>query len=910
LHGAQIAFALREREICVHNYFFFARKYLSQRFSRVSALLVLPAMLAVLAGCGSGSQVAPGPTPPPPPPPAAAQTITGTAATGNPLAGARVTVQDSTGKTATAVTVADGTFSISVTGMTPPFMLAAVPVSGLNLYSVLPAMDMTTTNTQNVNITPITTLVMYELNAAQDPATMFNTRSFGTVTAGVVSAKETTVRSKLPPNSVNPIFSMMYGKFVAQAGGNDPYDTALNDLGRITSINAAGVGFSNGFIYASASGAVTVATITLAMTDTTAPFAAKTSISIGSPALITATVRNASGTLVPNAIVTFSADPLFGAFSNGANTALTNASGVASVTLTTTNTSGGASAVTANSIVAGAAVTSSLNYSIGGSTFSLGPIILPSGVLSAYGTASVSVDVLNNGVLYTTPISVRFSSACASIGKATLTPTVTTVNGRATASYLDNGCNNRSPGDTIIATLINGVTSTANLPVNAPSIGSIQFVSVITNPVTTPPMITLKGTGGTGRSETARVTFRVADSAGNPIGNTLVNFSLNTSVGGLSLSSASATSDPATGNVVTNVLSGTVATAVRVTATAGALSTQSDQLLISTGIPAQDSMSLSVSTLNIEGGDVDGVSTTLTARVADHFHNPVPDGTAISFTSEGGSVLPGCNTVVDPAKGGSSCTSVLTSQALRPTNGRVTVLAHAIGEEAFTDLNGNGTVDSINEMIDANGIPTDMPEAYVDYNENGVRDANEPFFDFNGNGIYDGPDAKYEGVLCTPGAAICAAQKSIDVRASAVVVFSTSSAIITINNGATIALPPCTLAGAGAPRTFTVTVVDLNGNAMPAGTTIAFSADNGTITSDASITVPNTAGCRTGFAGCPASAGSATFGNIPVTMKSDATFTAGPPPLCTDSNGSIGTFTVKVTSPRGLITTSSVGVTD
>ena len=886
-----------------------ARNFLSQHFARVSALLVLPAALAMLAGCGSGSQVSASTAPPPTPGPViATQTITGTAATGNPLAGATVTIQDSTGSTVTGLTAADGTFSIAVTGKTPPFMLAAVPVSGLNMYSVLPAMDMTTTNSQNVNITPITTLVMYELNAGQDPVSMFNSRSFATVTAGAVSATETVVRSKLPANSVNSIFSMMYGRFVAQADGNDPYDSALNSLGRITSISASAVAFSNGFTY-TRTGSATAATITLAMTDTTAPFAPRTSITSTSPALVTATVRNAGGAVVPNTIVTFSTDPLFGAFANGANTALTNANGVASVTLTTSNTSGGAAAITASSTVAGAAVTGSLNYSIGASTFTLGPIILPPGVLSAFGTASVSVDLLNNGVVYTTPITVNFTSTCASSGRATLTPSVTTVNGRATASYLDNGCNNPSPGDLITATLINGVTKTANLPVNAPSIGSIQFVSVITSPVTTPPMITLKGTGGLGRSETARVTFRVVDSAGNPIGNTLVNFSLNTSVGGLTLSSTSATSDPTTGYVVTNVIAGVVSTAVRVTATAGALSTQSDQLLVSTGIPAQDGFSLSASVFNIEGWNYDGATTTLTARLADHFRNPVPDGTAISFTTEGGSVLPSCLTV------GGVCTTVLTSQALRPINGRVTVLARAIGEEAFTDLNGNGTVDGQSEMIDANGFSTDMPEAYVDFNENGVRDANEPFFDFNGNGVYDGPDARYNGLLCTAGAAVCSSQKSIDVRRSLPVIFSTSSAIIIINNFSGIALPPCTLAGGpGAPRTFIVSVVDLNGNAMPAGTTINFSSSNGTITSDPSIIVPSTAGCRTGFAGCPPSVGTPNFGDIAVTMRSDATFAPGPPPACTNTNSS-GTFTVTVTTPgfgsiSGLITTDSVGVTD
>ena len=125
----------------------------------------------------------------------------------------------------------------------------------------------------------------------------------------------------------------------------------------------------------------------------------------------------------------------------------------------------------------------------------------------------------------------------------------------------------QSPGDTVTATLANGVTQTASLPVSAPALGSIQYVSTVTTPATTPPVITLKGTGGADRSETARVTFKVVDSAGNPVGNTLVNFSLNTSLGGLTLSSASATSDPTTGYVVTNVIAGTISTAVRVTAT-------------------------------------------------------------------------------------------------------------------------------------------------------------------------------------------------------------------------------------------------------------------------------------------------------------------------------------------------------
>lgn len=949
---------------------FFSQNCLSEEISRRWASLFLAATLAILAGCGAGSghssvsATGGGSTAGTA---AISQTITGTVATGAPLAGATVKVQDSAGTAATGTSAADGTFAITVTGMRPPFMLVAIPVSGSNLYSVLPAMDMTSTNTQYVNITPITTLVMYELNASADPATMYTGLTFATLTAGAVTAKETIVRGKLPANSVNPIFSMMYGKFIAQAGGNDPYDAALDALGKITAISTAGVTLtpaggaattytSTAGAGSGGSGSAGGPTLTLKLTDP-ATGASVASISGTSPATLTATVTNSSGAGVPNAIVSFSTDPLFGAFSGGANTALTNSSGVASVTLTTPSTSGGAATVTASSSVAGTAVTASLSYSIGTSNITLSSLTVPAGVLSAYGTASVSVNVLNNGVLYTAPITVKFSSTCAGSGKASLTASVTTLNGTASATYLDNGCNNPNPGDSISATLLNGVTATGNLKVNTPSIGSIQFVSVVTNPATTPPMITLKGTGGTGRTETARVTFRVVDGAGNPLGGAKVTFDLSTRVGCLALSSdvvtsptalpcpgftlGSASSDPSTGNVVVDVFSGNVSTAVRATASTGNISTQSDRLLVSTGIPSQDSFSLAASAHNIEGWNYNGEKTTLTIRSADHFHNPVPDGTAVSFTSEGGVVLPGCNTV------GGICTTELTSQALRPSNGRVTVLARASGEEAFTDLNGNGTVDNLGEMIDANGASTDMGEAFVDFNENGIRDANEPFIDFNGNGIYDAPNGKYEGLLCTSGAAICNTQllpsglpqRSVDVRASDVIVFSTSTANITINGGATIALPKSTCTPgvngglvAGADTGFTVTVVDQNGNAMPAGTAVSFSATNGTITSAiTSYIVPDTIGCRIGndpsgvAYACPDNTkltppqgpGSTSFGNVFVSTKSDLAFTLifdsnGVPVdgTCTDSTGNSGFFTVKVTSPKELITTTSVVVTD
>jgi len=673
--------------------------------------------------------------------------------------------------------------------------------------------------------------------------------------------------------------------------------------------------------------AAPVSSITVALTSSAGT--AVNSISSGAPATVKATVKDTTGAGVANAVVAFSNDREdLATITPASQTALTDANGVATVTLSAASlTAAGAGSITAVTQVGTAAVTGSINYSVGAANVVITSPVFGLASLSAFGTTSVTVTVSSDGSPITTPQIVSFTSPCASNGKAVLTPSVTTVNGVATASYRDNGC---AGADTVTAS-ISGITpSMATLNIAAPSTGSIQFVSA------TPTSITLKGMGGVGRQESAQVVFKAVDTAGNPIGGKTVSFSLNTSVGGITLTTATAISDPTTGEVVVGVNAGTVSTPVRVIAstctnntspcTGTLLATQSDQLTITTGIPDQHNFSLSATVLNIEGWNYDGTTTVLTSRLADHFNNPVPNGTAVNFTSEGGSVVSSCITI------DGACSATLTSQALRPSNGRLTVLAYAVGEEGFTDLNGNGLADNPTEMFDANGASTDMPEAFVDYNENGVRNTNEPFTDFNQNGVYNSPDGQYNGVLCNsnvaPGssATACSAQKGIHVRGQMPIVFSSSDAFITINGNAPISLPSCfTAAGfspgggaAGGPLEFTVTVVDINGNAMPAGTRVEFTADNGTVTSDALYTVQSTSGCRPASAGaggsasCPASAASSTFGNIQVVMKSNATFTAGTPPAagtCADTNNR-GTLRVKVTTPKGNITSATATVTD
>jgi len=643
------------------------------------------------------------------------------------------------------------------------------------------------------------------------------------------------------------------------------------------------------------------------------------------PATVRAIVRDAAGAPIPSVVVTFTTDPTLGAFVPPSGTALTDATGTATVTLNPANLSAaGAATLTATAQVP--AVTASTGYSIGAANVTLTNFTFGTNPLSAFGTTSVSVTVNSNGVPITTPQTVNFSSPCAGGGSAVLTASVLTgAGGVATASYRDNGCGTT---DLVSASVSGFPPASANLTVVPPTAGSIQFVSA------TPTSITLKGTGGAGRQESSQVIFKVVDTGGNPIGGQSVTFTLSTAVGGITfangLTTSTAISAPLTGQAVVTVNSGTISTPVRVLATTVSggvtLSTQSDQLTITTGIPDQDSFSVAATILNIEGLTHDGITTVLTARLSDHFSNPVPDGTAVNFIAEGGQMVSSCITA------GGGCSATMTSAEFRPLNGRVTVLAYAVGEESFSDVDGDGLADLVpNEMLDANGNSTDMPEAFLDNNENGVRDAIgtstalEQFIDFTSNGAFDGPDGQYNGTLCndttgTSSAGTCAASKSIHARRNFVILFSGSSPVFRFSVPS-INIPACVNGVGGFTQgtgSVTVTITDVNGNIMPAGTTVTFSTNNGAIVSaPTSFTVPNSTACLAGSgpaAGfiCPANSAIA-LGSSPlaysVTVKSDATQGPGPTFTCTNTSA-VGTLLVTVTTPLGLVTTTSINVND
>lgn len=519
-----------------------------------------------------------------------------------------------------------------------------------------------------------------------------------------------------------------------------------------------------------------------------------------------------------------------------------------------------------------------------------------SGALAPGGATTITAYIVNGkGDLVTDAINVTFSSPCLSAGNATLATannapaannTVTAVNGKAIAVYTSKGCSGTGGADVIKASAAFRqvvLNASENLAVESDTAQTIVFDSA------SPTLINIKGTGG---KETSILRFQVLGQGGSALKGVCVNFSPNTTVGGLALvpskcnpagpETYGSTTD-ANGYATVTVQAGTTATAVRVTATTdNGISTQSSVLAVTTGIPDQNSTSLALSDHAPLAWDTDGTIVTATMRMADAFNNPVPQGTAVTFTTSGGSIDGSCTTLTNDG----SCSVEWRSQSPRPApneasplfsfnsdgdyvmsgcsdgssecrNGRVMIVASAIGNESFIDGNGNGLYDDIDKDIfyNSNGaynsstknlLPTntaacnlntpipsasqnkvnscdDLREGYVDKNFNGDRDAGEEILDFNQNLIFDAlPNGKYDGALCSGAAKAngdCTSNK-VNVRQNQVLVMASNKPYVPLG---------FTDSSFTAPEediTLTVMIADENGNGLPAPTSVSLTTNN------------------------------------------------------------------------------------
>ena len=465
----------------------------------------------------------------------------------------------------------------------------------------------------------------------------------------------------------------------------------------------------------------------------------------------------------------------------------------------------------------------------------------PSTTVSYLGSVELLFAVGNNiGERLISTQSIRIESPCLLNGFASLsTGSVIELNdgiGSTTYTAAD-ACSDTT--DEVTATLVqagnpNPASASTILSLSAAPAADERFITFIS---ATPANIALQGTGGgVGLEERAQVTFEVRDGSGNPVAGQEVTFELSRTTGGLTLSDVSATTD-ATGRVAATVISGSVATPVRVIATterspadavANLVSVISDSLTISSGIVTQARFALSADVLNpAAAAVVDGTSINLIVSAFDRFGNAVPNGTAVSFTSECGGVV---NTAQSGLPVGSceiidgGCTIEWRAQPAAATvcpDNRVTIMAHALGEEAFVDTNANG-------FFDTGETFTDNSEAFRDDNESTSYEVGEFFIDLDNDGTFatatpvaNVPAGLFNGVACDSDGTVCS-DELISVYANLEIVAGPQDAsslqISVEDSGGT---PLTEGVDPMDPGSYVVLVTDLDGNLPPFGTEVS-----------------------------------------------------------------------------------------
>lgn len=441
-----------------------------------------------------------------------------------------------------------------------------------------------------------------------------------------------------------------------------------------------------------------------------------TTVTGSSPATVTAQVTNSSGVPQPNLVVSFTTAASRGALS--APSALTDASGNAVVVLSPANgVTTGADTLSASVPVAdGKFATASVGFQLTATNVSIQSFTSDLTTLGAYGQTGLTVRLANANV--GTPVTVALTSSCVTKGLATLTPaTFTTTTGVATFTYRDSkGCGRFDAVDGLQASVVGtAATQSLQLALGRPDAASISFISA------TPQAIFLRDSGYV---ENSTVVFQVRDANGEGLPGMSVRLEPTTLAGGLKINDGSAPVTLPTdseGKVLVRINSGSIPTPVRVKATlvGSSISTVSSSLAVAVGLPAQNNFSLSQNKINIEGYDIDGTPNTYTIIASDRMGNPVPDGTAINFVTESGQVQAIRETAT--TNGLSNAVANYQSSSPRPLDGRVTVLAYALGEESFLDANGNNVYDTGEDY-------QDLGDVFIDRLFNGTYNAAEDQF--------------------------------------------------------------------------------------------------------------------------------------------------------------------------------------
>jgi hypothetical protein len=182
---------------------------------RTGVAAAVACVLFQLGGCGGGGSSSTSSSTPP----VTATSVGGTVATGTALVGATVTLIDATGAQATATTNTQGAYTISVQGMTAPFLIVASDAAGLSapLVSVLAKLPAGTAPAV-ANVTTLTTAIAAMLTASGKPIDLASTGALAKVTLPSVQIATITL---------DTILAKILTQNGLQTAGFDPIGTAF-----------------------------------------------------------------------------------------------------------------------------------------------------------------------------------------------------------------------------------------------------------------------------------------------------------------------------------------------------------------------------------------------------------------------------------------------------------------------------------------------------------------------------------------------------------------------------------------------------------------------------------------------------------------------------------------------------------
>jgi hypothetical protein len=581
-------------------------------------------------------------------------------------------------------------------------------------------------------------------------------------------------------------------------------------------------------------------------------------------AVVVVRLLDADGNGVPNSLVAVSGSGVI--FTPATGQTITDATGTARVQVSAEDPfASGATTISAAGSVDGTAVQATIDVALGAATAELGAMTVSATSVPAYQTIQVSVPATVSGQA-AVQVPVSFSASCGTFDPPTAT---TDTAGVARTAYRNESAGNvPCSGSQILTATAGTSTADATITAVAPTAANLVFVSA------TPARIYLAGSPGVSQS---LLQFKLVDSNNNPVQGENVELTLTLRPVGVYLGATAGTTTlvqptNSDGTVDVAVNAGTEPGPVQVQATLvsnRAIKNVSNALAVASGLPVQRAFSLSVSTFNIEALNKDGVTTDITLRIADRLGNPVPDGTTVNFVAEGGQVVASCNTTGAATNNTSACTVQLASQNPRPTNGRITILAWAQGEENFTDA-GTPT----NNVYDTGEAFNDLGQAFLDKDEDGIYDVGSDVT----VGTPPGSAACPVGSQSVPGSCDGQWGRAL-VRASAVITFSGSDPVLVNTSGPA--------ASGGGRCSYNFTMRDVNGNPMPAGTLLSITGIEGG-NSD-----PNATATFSGFGGEGAT--------VPNTSQPGGTIHSAVFTKC-DVPGSLS-FALRVSTPGGKITT-------